>query len=216
MSDDRIARPVSGEIMSGAAAAPAARREPADFVDADYETVHNTAESRHVEAVGFPNRAQRSAGMDILKGSDSRAGARGKPAGPLFWLFGLALALGAFWVSGGHALVSHPAEPPLAAPSASPQPPLRIVDVTSRLLRDDTGSFLVVDGTVSNTTDGPLPIPALSIRVTGRDGLSKSYFLGTNGHVLEAGSRFPFSSRLAAPNEGVGTVTVDFRREGNR
>src|SRR5690606_13712465 len=133
--------------------------------------------------------------------------------GPVFWAFGITLVVLAFWISGGHALVTSrgadPQQPPLSAGQ-----PLRIENVTSRVETQGRDMVLLVDGEVLNAGQSRQAVPGLSIRVTGNDGRTTRYFLGTNDHMLDSGGRFAFSSRLAAPKDGLGTVTVDFRREG--
>ena len=51
--------------------------------------------------------------------------------------------------------------------------------------------------------------------VTDGAGASTRYVLGTGERRLAPSARFPFSSRLQAPQGGVGTVTVDFSTETN-
>ena len=215
MNDERIAPPLSGEIMSGPGAARDKRAPDGDFVDADFVTVRpgsapGQTTSAHV-AEPAPGPAS---GLDILK-SSSHDPARTRRAGPMFWLFGLCLVVGAFWVSGGHALVSRPQPeaPAAAAPRQSGQT-LRIVDVASRIEKTGDGTYLMVDGQVVNEGQLPAALPGLDISVNGRDGATVRYFLGTNERRLAPGERFTFSSRLHAPRDGAESVTVDFRKEG--
>jgi len=204
MSDDRTARPVSGEIMSAAPAVAAHRHHRADdVVDARFETVAPQPDPTPRPAAEAP-----PSGLGILR---ARQPGRTPPqrGGPLFWTVGLALVAGAFWVSGGHALFAPRVRPEQARPA--PTHPMRIVDVTSRI---ETGGALLVAGAVRNEGAAAGALPTLSIHVTAKDGTVTRYFLGTGGRTLQPGDRYPFSSRLVAPKDGVGTVTVDFRREG--
>lgn len=213
MNDDRMARPVSGEIMSGAAASPSARAaRGGDVVDAEFVSMPATTAASRTETQAaqapVPSAAK---GMDILKEAD---GPRSRRAGPTFWLFGMVLVAGAFWVSGGHALVSRPAsQPPVV--EADPRAALRIMRVESRIEKNAGKAFVLVDGEVVNTGDGHAVLPPLDIRVTDGAGKSIRYVLGTGERRLAPSGSFPFSSRLEAPADGVGTVTVDFATEAN-
>lgn len=215
MSDERMARPVSGEIMTDGQR-KAGGRTPAgdnpDIIDADFETIvpGRQAAAREAAEQAAAGTATDGGGMDMLR--VSREGGRSS-GGPLFWIVGLALVFGAFWVSGGHALVSR-GEQQAAAPTAIKQP-LRIMNVVSRIDRRGDRSFLLVDGEVANPSDAKALLPPLAIIVTDAAGRQTSYYLGTNDKVLTPGERFAFSSRLHAPKEGVKTVTVDFGRESD-
>lgn len=218
MTDERTSRPVSGEIMFDPARGTAeggakAARDRGDVVDADFESLSAPAAAPRAETPQPAPAAPSAAGMDILKAAPARESSRG---GPLFWVVGLALVAGAFWVSGGHALVSKPAQQP-PAPAAEPDPrsALRIVGVTSRIDETAGRAFLLVDGEVLNTGARPAILPSLDIAVTDAQGRSTRYVLGTGERRLGPSARFPFSGRLDAPSGGVGTVTVDFSQETN-
>jgi hypothetical protein len=218
MTDDRKPRPLSGEIM--AAREPERRtgerragdRRVADAVDAEFITVGPASDRTGTAPAGGRAGADASPGMDILKGKAADRGVR--RGGPLFWTFGLCLVFAAFWVSGGHALVSRPqADMPQSVRAAAPGA-LRLSGITSRIERRDDRFFLHVDGEVVNAGSAGASVPGLEISVAGKDGRVTRYFLGTSGERLEPGGRFAFSSRLEAPKDGVETVTVDFRKEG--
>ena len=97
--------------------APAA--ESGDIIDAEYVTLTSRTAAR-------PNRSRTSrlhpshrqprrvAGMDMLRRRGKRRAARPARGGPLFWVLGVGLAVAAFWVSGGHALVR---SAPFSAPT---------------------------------------------------------------------------------------------------
>jgi hypothetical protein len=123
----------------------------------------------------------------------------------LFWSAGIAVALAAFWVSGGHALVR-----PLLAATAAGTPALEIVDVASRVDASGERPVLLVDGEAGNAGATATALPPLEIRVTGEDGGVTSYRLGTAGRNLAPGERFAFSSRFDVPREGVAAVAVSF------
>jgi hypothetical protein len=222
MTDDRTARPLSGEIIAGIPREAerrggerriGERRQAPDVVDADFVTIATgMPDARPAREQPEPPRREASPGIDFLKGGNERATQRG---GPLFWALGLCLVLGAFWVSGGHALVLRPqAGAPEIASKPSGRGALRITGVSSRIEQQGGRFFLLVDGEVANDGGAGATVPGLEISVAGKDGRTTRYFLGTSRTPLEPGRRFTFSSRLEAPKDGVETVTVDFRKEG--
>jgi hypothetical protein len=223
MTDDRTARPLSGEIMAGVPRETerrvgerrhGERRVSPDVLDADFVAIEAGAPDWFGTAAAGQQekpRQEPSPGIGILKGgTGERVTQRG---GPLFWVFGLCLVFAAFWISGGHALVSQVGISDATSPRAS-RNALRITGVTSRLERQGDRYFLLVDGEVVNDGSTGSTLPGLEIKVDGKDGRTTLYFLGTSGSRLEPGDRFAFSSRLEAPKDGVETVTVDFRKEG--
>lgn len=217
MPDERNARPVSGEIMAAgpAAAEPAkAAMNTADIVDAEFETLRAKPDERissasAVSAIGTITPPAQ--GLGSLRKGDGRARRQGPTrGGPVFWTVGLALAAGAFWVSGGHALVRQ--APFMAvAQQAGPANPLGISGVTSRLEDHGGRTILFVDGKATNKGGKEHILPPIEISVTGNDGAVMRYRLGTSQDPLPAGGQFGFSSRLEAPREGVKSVSVTFR-----
>ncbi|MBZ9747282.1 hypothetical protein LB516_18705 [Mesorhizobium sp. CO1-1-7] len=211
MADERTARPVSGEIMTDPAAIAAAdrilRAPAADIIDADYMVL-----PRPAPPVGNVTPLPRAIvppaieGMDMLRKPEMPAerppASRG---GPIFWIAGIGAALAAFWVSGGHALVRQAPFLPGARASA-----LTISGVTSRIDASGANPVLFVDGEAANDGTRPATMPPLEIRVTGNDGRTTRYTLGTSGHSLASGERFGFASRLDVPKNGVRTVLVTF------
>jgi len=217
VADERRARPVSGEIMTdpvpdpimdageGDAASPAD-----DIVEADYVVLRHSGRRSDPEPSPRPRTAPTPSleGMDILR---KAAAAPIRPftsrGGPVFWMTGIGLALVAFWVSGGHALVRH-------APFLSERPQARsalgITGVTSRVDASGAKPVLFVDGEAGNDGAEAMPLPPLEISVTGDDGDITRYTLGTSGRPLAPGERFAFSSRLEVPRNGVRTVSVTF------
>lgn len=211
MADERTARPVSGEIMTDPAAVAAVDRilrAPADdIIDADYMVLPQPASP--VENVSPLPRAIVTPpieGMDMLRKPETPAerppASRG---GPIFWIAGIGAALAAFWVSGGHALVRQAPLLPGAQASA-----LTISGVTSRVDASGANPVLFVDGEAANDGTRPATMQPLEIRVTGNDGRTTRYTLGTSGHSLASGERFGFASRLDVPKNGVRTVLVTF------
>lgn len=212
MADHRKARPVSGEIMTAAALRETARRPSAhdadDIVDADYEVVPSP------DAVARPHHPRfalqdRAAGMDMLCHASVMPDLSGRPirGGPLFWLLGIALAVGAFWASGGHFLARQAGW--LDARAAGSQ--ISIAGLTSRMEQGAAGPILLVEAEAVNGGSDATVLPPLEIHVTGNEGRTTRYKLGTSGAVLAAGDRFAFSSRLDMPKNGVKTVSVTFR-----
>ncbi|RUW98517.1 MAG: hypothetical protein EOS71_19135 [Mesorhizobium sp.] len=213
MAEERTARPVSGEIMTEPPAIAMADRivrgPVADIVDADYVVV-----SRPVSTVENVSPLPRLIvtppidGMDMLRKPEAPAERRpASRGGPIFWIAGIGAALAAFWVSGGHALVRQ--APLLAGAQASA---LTISGVTSRVDVSGANPVLFVDGEAANDGTSPATLPPLEIRVTGNDGRTTRYTLGTSGHSLASGERFGFASRLDVPKNGVRTVLVTFAK----
>ena len=209
MADDRTARPVSGEIMTDPAAIAATDRfmrgSAADIVDADYVVMPRLVPA--MESVSPLPRAIVTPpidGMDMLREvpTERPPASRG---GPIFWIAGIGAAFAAFWVSGGHALVRQ--APFLSSAQASA---LSISGVTSRIDASGPNPALFVDGEAANDGAIPVQLPPLEIRVTGKDGRTTRYTLGTSGRALASGERFGFASRLDMPKNGVRTVSVTF------
>jgi hypothetical protein len=207
MADQRTARPVSGEIMTGRAAhalTSGAVTPFDDIVDADYEIV--SPPERDPDRSRFPAAPGPAAsGMAMLRraGDDLASGPR--RGGPIFWAFGMAAVAAAFWVSGGHALVHHASPQPTPARTA-----LTISDVSSRIQTAGAKTFLHVDGHAANDGEGVAALPPLEIRVASNNGRVTRYKLGTYARQMEPGERFAFSSRLDVPKSGVKTVLVTF------
>jgi hypothetical protein len=219
MPDERNARPVSGEIM----AAPPAGAEPAesrpvhpDVVDAEFETLQRQAPAEPAQAQPVASIGTVAApvhGLDSLRKPDARARpqdpARG---GPVFWIFGLGLVAGAFWVSGGHALIRQAPSTSASAPAQPVVNPVRIAEVASRVEDHGGRAVLFVEGKAVNEGSETRTPPPLEINVTGNDGKVRRYNLGTSPEPLAPGAAFSFSSRLEAPKEGVKSVSVTFRQ----
>ncbi|TPN76886.1 hypothetical protein FJ987_03725 [Mesorhizobium sp. CU2] len=212
MADDRTARLVSGEIMTGAAADAAAERvmrdAAADIVDADYVVLpRSDVRPEPMTTIPLPPGASAPSieGMGMLRKPEA-APSRSSRGGPLFWMAGVGIALASFWVSGGHALVR---QSPFWA-HAEPAGALTISAVTSRI--DDSGlkPVLFVDGEAANDGARSETLPPLEIRVTDNNANIIRYRLGTLNRSLAPGERFGFSSRLDVPKDGVRTVAVIF------
>jgi hypothetical protein len=216
MPDERKARPVSGEIM----AAPPAGAEPAepgfihaDVVDAEYETVRpdQPAAAHARTSISIGTAAAPLQGLGSLRKADASRREGPVRGGPMFWIFGLGLAAGAFWVSGGHALVRQAPIAGQTAPAQSIVNALHIVDVTSRVEEHGGRPVLFVDGKAINDDRIERILPRLEIDVTANDGAVMRYNLGTSAEPLAPGAAFGFSSRLEAPKEGVKSVSVTFQ-----
>ncbi|TPK44553.1 MULTISPECIES: hypothetical protein [unclassified Mesorhizobium] len=210
MAEDRTARPVSGEIMTDPSANAAPERilraGAADIVDADYVVVPRAAP--HAEAIS-PRRVMSMPsleGMDMLRKPEPPPVRPPAPrGGPIFWIAGVGAAFAAFWISGGHALVRQ--APPAAG---GPGSALSISGVTSRVDASGANPVLFVDGEAANDGANPATLPPLEIRVTGNDGRTTRYTLGTSSRSLAPSERFGFASRLDVPRNGVRTVSVTF------
>lgn len=214
MTDERNARPVSGEIMAAAsveAARPRYRPDMhADTVDAEFETLGERAEPFQPAATHAPAPVRPAPepahGMDMLRRHETPPPPFGSMrAGPAFWIAGIGLAAAAFWVSGGHALVR---QAPFLA--AEPAQALRISSVSSRVEGSGQRAMLHVEGEAANEGGGTLSLPQLEIRITDNEGADTRYNLGTSGRPLDAGQKIAFSSRLAVPRNGVRSVSVIF------
>lgn len=204
MDDEPQARPLSGEILT-ADAQPLRSAFAGEIVDAEYVTLDPQTRPSAPPRV---TPAAPRAGMEMLRKDEAAMG----PIGPLrggagFWLLGFSLAAGAFWISGGYALVGR-LPSPFTADAANP---LRIEGLTSRVERQGDGAMLMVDGAVANSGPDQLTVPPLVIAVTAGDGRVTRYNLGTNGAPIAPGERFAFSSRLAAPMDGGTSVSVTFQ-----
>jgi hypothetical protein len=217
MADERTARPVSGEIMTGPALGAAERpaRGPAgDIVEAEYKVLPAFAcdaervkpASARISPSAPPNPVPSLEGMGMLRKPGIPASRPASRGGPIFWIAGVGAALAAFWVSGGHALVRQ--APLFAAGQAGVA--LSISGVTSRIDATGPKPVLFVDGEAANDGTRPAQPPPLEISVTGNDGRVTRYRLGTSGRELAPGQRFAFSSRLDLPRNGVRTVSVAF------
>lgn len=202
MTEHDKARPVSGEIMAGGTDDAATARR-GDFTDAEFESLAGDPPRR--QAAAAPTR-EPVRGMDFLKGGAVAEPRESRHGGPAFWAGGLVIVFGAFWMSGGHAVV---AKMPQFRQVEKPAP-LHIADVRSRIENRDGRAVLFVEGTVENRSAGDMALPPLSISVHENDGPTTSYILGTNGSVLKPGDRYTFSSRLIAPSNGVKSVSVTF------
>jgi hypothetical protein len=179
-----------------------------DVVDADYEVLPRLGSG--AGPAPLPLRVIATPpieGMDMLRKPEipleRPPASRG---GPIFWIAGIGAALAAFWISGGHALVRQ--VPFLAAQDSGRA--LSISGVASRVDASGGKPVLFVDGEAANDGNGPTPLPPLEIRVTGNDGLTTRYTLGTSNRPLAPGERFGFASRLDVPRNGVKTVAVTF------
>ncbi|MBA3447966.1 MAG: hypothetical protein H0T56_10230 [Pseudaminobacter sp.] len=206
MTTKRTARPVSGEIMSGAASARSHGDTIRDIVDAEYEIIQPAGKAGGTAA---PPRLSPPIpeGMNILLDRNEPATPRfALKGGPVFWTFGFGLAAAAFWVAGGHALLRQIPFAPLEQEASL----LAISGVTSRVDASGANPVLFVDGFASNDGAVSASLPPLAIDVTDNGGGVTRYKLGTSGRLIAPDARFAFSSRLDVPKNGVKTVSVTF------
>lgn len=202
--------PLSGEIVGRWTAQDAPVRprdtQPEPVLEAEYETIAFEPPGSGAGGRRWPRaRETPCTGLDLLQPHRKTAkGETPKGAGPVFWTFGAMLVLGAFWVSGGHSLVSewrflH---------GAGPAPVLRIASLKSHVESRGGSATLFVEGKAVNDGDMTRILPTLSINVLGEDGRTTHYFLGTNDRPLRPGGYFAFSGRLQAPKQGVKSVSA--------
>ncbi len=183
------------------------RSQAGDVIDAEYETlIPEPAGGRPQRPADAFTSAPALSGMDTLRAGGARPPAPRQRGGPLFWVTGVAVAAAAFWVSGGHAVVRGTS---YFAERVAVQG-LAIAGVTSRVDASGARPILFVDGEAANEGAATESLPPLDVVVTGNDGRSIRYRLGTSGRPLAPGERFAFSSRLDVPKNGVRTVTVTF------
>ncbi len=208
------ALPVSGEIMTGSspdASRASDRSREIDIVDADYEVLPRSGaiEGEPAVATGGPPPPRAPVPPPLEGMAMLRPAAPVRPfsvrGGPLFWAGGLAAAVAAFWVSGGHTLMRHAT--PFGADAGAV---LSITGVTSHVDASGGKPVLFVDGEAGNDGGTAAALPPLEIRVTSDDGGVTRYTLGTSGRALAPGERFAFSSRLDIPRNGVKAVAVSF------
>ena len=213
MGDPTNMPPLSGEIMAGdppRASQPASAA--ADVVDAEFVTLSRApaaapSVSAPVAEIPIVQPASPLTGMDLLKDAGP-PGHGSRRAGFGFWATGVAAAIAAFWMSGGHTLSRH-----LPVMRGEPET-VRIAGLTSRIADTATGPRLFIDGEVRNTASDGIASPELMIDVTAKDGLVTRYRLATGAGRMASGEARRFSSRFEAPESGVRTVTVMIDRKG--
>lgn len=211
MAENRTARPVSGEIMTGIVANAGSERvghnAPVDVVDADYVVLpRSPARFESPAPAPTPPATPSLEGMDMLRKPEAVPQRPASRGGPIFWIAGIGAALAAFWVSGGHALVRQSQFWSAAQPASA----LTISGVTSRIDVSGLKPVLFIDGEAANDGEREAALPALEIRVTDNASNVIRYRLGTSNRALAPGERFGFSSRLDVPRNGVKTVSVTF------
>ena len=207
MDEHDKARPVSGEIMAGAATRDdtTLRR---DFADAEIVAVDPVPPQAPRPSPAAPG----AEGMDLLRARPTSAARRASvQGGPLFWATGLAMVGLAFWVSGGHELVRQSFSPAAMVKGEA----LRIGDVATRVENRGGRDILFIDGEARNDGDATEPMRPIEIAIVGNDGRATRYFLAARTPELAPGNRYAFSSRIEAPANGVRSVSVSFQ-EGSR
>lgn len=213
MGDPTDMPPLSGEIMAGdLPRGTQSQTAAADVVDAEFVTMPRSpaahlAFATTVAEIPIVRPAPPLTGMDLLKDA-AVPGNGSRRAGFGFWATGLAAAIAAFWMSGGHTLSRHL---PVVRGEAET---IRIAGLTSRIADTATGPRLFIDGEVRNTASDGIVSPDLMIDVTARDGLVTRYRMATGAGRMASGEARRFSSRLDAPESGVRTVTVTIDGKG--
>ena len=145
---------------------------------------HSSSPSASIGTVGRPGCRHGHAAQAGCRQPAPQGPARG---GPVFWIFGIGLAVaGAFWVSGGHALVRRRrplrqrAGAAVAARCASPASPRAS---THRRAAPSCSSTARRPTTARTSRT----LPPLDIGVTGNDGQVTRYRLGTSRPPAGAG-----------------------------
>jgi hypothetical protein len=213
MGDATNMPPVSGEIMAGDSRrdGPTPFGPRGDVVDADFVTLpkdHARAAlaAPTAEAAIGAQPVSPPVGLDVLRPVAPLSGSR--RAGGGFWAAGAIAVAAAFWMSGGHTLSRY-------LPSGGADGDgIRVAGLTSRIADTALGRGLFIDGEVRNTATGRALSPNLLIDVTAQDGLVTRYRLATGAGQMASGEARRFSSRLAAPESGVRSVSVAIDREG--
>lgn len=203
MAGDTVSGPVSGEILAGRTARGGDRSQSdRDIVEAEYETVigRHGRQGRPTDSAEESESSPFS--LNIL--SDSDQAERNRKGGPAFWLVGAVLIAAAFWISGGHTLVSASTIQLASKPSS----PLTIIDVRSRMERRGSQPYLVVEGMVANDSAANQTLPDLIIQVRAGDETITRYRIAGGDEEIVAGGRYAFSSRLGSPASGVKDVKV--------
>ncbi|MEX0344590.1 MAG: hypothetical protein AB3N20_06675 [Rhizobiaceae bacterium] len=203
MARNTVSPPISGEILASAnSRSSGAAGKDRDIVEAEYETVVDRRQ--RPDRIGEPDERKNDSlfGLDILAGGD--AAERGGSAGPVFWLVSVILVCAAFWISGGHSLVSNDT----FQIASVPEKPLAIKEVRSRVLTRGSNTYLLVEGTVLNSGAENLPLPGLIIQVKASDGNITRYKIAGGSETILAGGNYAFSSRLSTPQSGVENVKV--------
>ena len=175
-----------------------------DVLDAEYETLVPQPAPELPLSPNTNNAAALPDGLALLRRGGRHPEHRAKGAGA-FWVAAFLIAAAAFWTSGGHAMVEW------VVANREQASPLRITDLRSRLEKLGENQFLVVDGNAINIGTRAQVLPDLSINILSGNGRTARYFLGTTRQRLFGGERFSFSSRFAAPKDGVKSVSVTFR-----
>ncbi|MVA96107.1 hypothetical protein GN330_02440 [Nitratireductor sp. CAU 1489] len=213
MVDAANVRPVSGEIMAGGRSRAARTDFASEIVDADYITLDDPSMVRDNSrsAPRVEPGSSGISGMDMLKNHGQHpAGRRERRAGPLFWAVGAMAALAAFWISGGHTLRGAL----FSAAPASAADAMRLVALRSHLDASGVRGIVHVDGAVANNGASAEQVPRLAIEVRGDGGAVTRYILDPGRARIGPGTRFPFSSRVNAPEGGVAGISVSMITEG--
>ncbi|KFB08905.1 hypothetical protein [Nitratireductor basaltis] len=201
----------SGMMASGSAGAGAAAAcsTHGDIVDAEFETVvHPFGPVAGLSTKSSVSGTAATSGFSSLVGAQSLSTGSRAGFGLVFWVAGALVAFCAFWMAGGHQL------PSLVAGALQQQrSDLRLESISSRILPAGEGQreVVLVEGMVENSGHDVAAVPGLVITLASGDGRKTHHYLGTNESQLAAGGRIAFSGRLAAPKEGVQSVSVTFQ-----
>lgn len=220
MAEKRSGMPLSGEIVAADTSVPAGEPQSPDrdIHDAEFETLPTDSaqpararSGAHLPDPGLARTSQADTrGLESLLPAGrkpSSAASRRTPGGPAFWAMGLCIVAGSFWIAGGHSLFREALAPVLSGAT----PGLKVATLESRIETSEANALLLIDGRAINEGDEARALPDLLISVVDRDGYTTHYKLGTNGHRLDPGHSYPFSSRLVVTKDGVKSVSVSFQ-----
>ena len=166
MAEQRTARPVSGEIMTGTSVGPELRPEATTSSTQTMEVwcLVPRAEAVSSLARGIVHAVDRRHGHAAQAGSRN-CGCRDSRGGPIFWIAGVGAALPP---SGSRAATRWSARSRSGQPNSRRALYSAIAGVTSRV--DASGApVLFVDGEAVNDGAKAGQSPPLEIRVTGND-----------------------------------------------
>lgn len=172
-------------------------------MDAEFEVVGPAQTLPLAQQPARP--AADDAGLSLFADTAPASDGARRRGGVAFWLGGAAVAAGAFWFAGGHAMVDA-----ARLAGAGGATVFSLVDVRSRVDLSGANPILMVDGYALNGGGSRAVVPPIEVRVAADGGHVLRYKLGTAAASVEPGGRFAFSSRLDLPKNEIRKVSVTF------
>ncbi len=205
--------PVTGEILPAdhARAQPGTADRFADAEDAVFETLgpapgpsRDAGEQKTADPMRKSAPGDGAANLNVLRGERERplSGLGNhfrQTGGPVFWGLAVTLVASAFWISGGHALLTG---------SGAARGALVIADVQARPGDNPAAGFMLIEATVENRGTASHRIPPVIINIEGDNGNSRQFRLPARAGNLAPGAHHLFSGRVPMPKNGVDTVSV--------